>query len=121
MTAQLTNVKVSFKSEDISLHSVLENSITQGYEVKRRLNFIVLRKNFVFTIFKKSKNNLHHINITKLRQLSAIEAALADLKILNIHCIANSLVIDNITGQLNIGEKLPIRELVYRYKSESNF
>lgn len=121
MSVQLTNVKVSLKSEDISLHSVLDKSIAEGYIVKRKLNFLVLRKNFVFTIFKKGKNNLHHINITKLRQVSDINIALVDLEKLNIQYINNSLVIDNITGRLDIGEKLSIRELVYNYKSKSEY
>lgn len=112
-TVLLTNVKVSVKCEPISLHTVAETAQRHAYAVKARNNFIVLKKGFCCSLFKTKIGGSHnHVNITKIKSLSHIEKILEKLKRIKIICLPETLVVDNITGQLNIGTAVNLRKLI---------
>lgn len=112
-TAHLTNVKVSIKCEPVSLHTVLEKAQRRGYLTKERNNFIVFRKEFCCSLFKRKSNTQNnHVNITKIKSLPETDSILEELKLIGVICLPQTLVIDNITGQLNTQSTIDIRKLV---------
>lgn len=110
---KLTNIKISLKSSDLSLHTVSNKAHQQGYKVSCRNNFILLRREYLLTIFKnKIGSSVNHINVTKIKVFSEITSILKKLKDLGINCSENSVVIDNITGQLDTSQIINLRKIV---------
>lgn len=98
---KLTNIKVSLKSHARSLNTVLANSSKQACSVKTYNNFIVIRfstNKLVFTIFKNTTDDKHHINVTNLKKFQDLSLVLSCLRQLELRIIPGSIKIDNITG-----------------------
>ena len=59
-SVKLSNIKVSIK---IKIDSIsCKSRFMQNYS-----NFFVLQKKFTYIVFKKGKDNITHINITKIK------------------------------------------------------
>jgi TATA-box binding protein (TBP) (component of TFIID and TFIIIB) len=119
MSVELTNIKVSIKCNQESLDSVENNIKEKNLTYKRYNNFIVLRSDFVYTIFRQSKNKNNHINITKIKKYENISKAVENLKNFNLNVIDETLKIDNITGSLNLGKEVYIQDIISSVKSNS--
>lgn len=112
-TALVTNVKISIKCDPVSLHTVSEKAEDQAYKVKKSNNFIVLKRDFCVSLFKRKLGALYnHVNITKIRDFDSIDRIISELKKIDVFCRTEFLVVDNITGQLNTHVYIDIRKFV---------
>jgi len=112
-TALVTNVKISIKCDPVSLHTVSEKAVDHAYKVKRNNNFIVLKRDFCVSLFKRKLGGLYnHVNITKIRNLANIDKIIGELEKIGVFCRTEFLVVDNITGQLNTRVHIDIRKFV---------
>lgn len=117
MSSEIRNIKVSIQVKQQFLNIVEENCLNRGISIKKHNNFIVLYNKFVYTIFRESKDQTNHINITKIPSFDIIQESLDFLSTeLSFDIIPNSLKIDNITGSLNLNKKLVLCELIEKTK-----
>lgn len=111
--ATVTNVKISIKCQPVSLHTVLEIAVKNGYAVKESNNFIILKREFCCSLFKRKFGNLYnHVNVTKIKSELEIVKILEELEKIGVFCLSEHLVVDNITGQLDTHTKVDIKKLV---------
>lgn len=121
---QLTNIKISLKCEEVSLDSVKEFCSKADYPTKVYSNFVVIRKSFVYTIFKKNLiTNLHHVNITNIKNFDDIAKALESIIKFGLKLVKDTVKIDNLSGLLNTHKNIKLSDLVQSIKnnSEKNF
>jgi len=112
-TATVTNFKISVKCVPVSLDSVVERALEQAYTVKKNNNFVVLKREFCCSLFKRKLGCLYnHVNITKIKSRLEIAGILKELEKVGVYCQHNLVVIDNITGQLNTQTKVDVKKLV---------
>lgn len=112
-TAVVTNVKISTKCQPVSLHTVLEKAVEHAYRVKENNNFIILKREFCCSLFKRRSGSLYnHVNVTKIKSLLDIDKILEELKKIDVCCRPELVVVDNITGQLDTHTNIDIRRLV---------
>jgi TATA-box binding protein (TBP) (component of TFIID and TFIIIB) len=108
MLYKITNIKISVKTTFICLNTVIDK--VKCMKHKRYNNFVVLRNIYTYVIFKSGKNNINHINITKVKTFCDIEHAINHL--LNILCVEEiKRTVDNITVSLNINRKVNLNKL----------
>ena len=121
MSVKLTNIKVSISTNSISLDSVEKHLKELNSNFKRYNNFIVIRDLFVYTLFRVGKNNLNHLNITKIKNIDEIEKVLCNLENLGFKIIRNSLKIDNITGSYDLKKEIFLGKVVEKINQEEKF
>ena len=104
MTYQITNIKVSLKTQRICLDTVQRTLTEKKIIHKNHGNFLVVRKKFTYIIFKEGKRNNNHVNITKIQNFNDVICAQEELKDIcsYIVIIENTLKVDNITASLDI-------------------
>ena len=112
MSVNITNIKVSVNIEHQSLDTVEKRIKDLSLTHKRYNNFIVLRNNFVYTIFRTGKNNLNHVNITKIKDFNQVEKALNNLQNIGLNINEKSLHIDNITGSIDLKKEVHIESII---------
>ena len=95
MEYTIANVKVSVKTSAISLDIVIKDAEFNNLYCKNYKNFIVLKNNYTYIIFKQNKNNENHINITKIPSLELVDNAILLIKSIAT-CNILSYKIDNI-------------------------
>lgn len=115
---EIRNIKVSIQIKRQFLNIVELDCLNKYIKIKKHNNFIVLYNKFVYTIFRESKDQTNHINITKIPDFASIPKVLHFLSSeLSFDIIPNSLRIDNITGSLNLNRKLLLGELIQKTKT----
>lgn len=106
MDYKITNVKLSVKCKNISLDSVFDFCLQQNIPFTKFNNFLVLKSNYTYIIFKKSTKNIHHgeyhINITKIPSFEKISDCMEFLKRLSPAIKLLSLKVDNISVSYNL-------------------
>ena len=65
MQFEIKNIKISLKVHATLLNNVEEKCLEKNLSFNRKNNFLVVKDQFVYTIFLSSKNNTNHVNITK--------------------------------------------------------
>ena len=89
---RITNVKVSIKTSEI----ILDNVVYDETCMKRYKNFLVIKSQYTYIIFKTNKKkNVTHINITKIPSISDINNSILFLKTIIDFEVYNTTV-DNI-------------------------
>lgn len=121
MSVNVTNIKVSVNLEKQSLDSVEKKIKDSRLAYKKYNNFIVLRDNFVYTIFRSGKNNFNHVNITKIKHFFEVEEAIDILQNLDLNINRKSLKIDNITGSIDLKKEVRIEDVIELISSNANF
>ena len=108
MLYKITNIKISVKTTFICLNTVVDKIKDLNY--KRYNNFVVFRDIFTYVIFKSSKGENNHINITKIKTFDEITCAIKHL--LDVLCVSEiKRKIDNITVSLNLHKKVDLKNL----------
>jgi hypothetical protein len=114
----ITNIKISLKVLPICLDTVCSIAKKCDLAFKRYNNFIVLRNEFTYIIFKNKKGCNTHINITKLRCFSDIERC-QDFLNRDILCMFKSCVIqqkiDNITASYDLKKNVDILKTIEKF------
>jgi TATA-box binding protein (TBP) (component of TFIID and TFIIIB) len=121
---RLTNIKISLKCEELSLDSVQDFCVKSNYNLKVYSNFLVVRKKFVYSIFKKSLlTNLHHVNVTNIKSFKDIGEVLESLESFGLTPLKNTVKIDNLSGLIITEKNIKLPDLVRTIKenSEKNF
>ena len=132
MSIKLSNVKISCKIPEVSLDFVEERCKEKHWICKRYSNFLVVRNQFTFVLFKKSdsfcrswNSNSQHCNITKIPSLAAIEDSLTALSelIYKRKRYIKSVTIDNLTASGDLKRQVNLRDFVlshpdWHYNSE---
>jgi len=116
MSVKLTNIKVSVNCIGESLYSVCDKLRKSFIRHKIYNNFVVVKDRFVYTIFRQSKNSENHINITKIKKIEEIEDSIEIIEGFGFNIIKKSIKIDNITGSLDIGKEIFIKDLIESVK-----
>ncbi len=98
---KISNIKLSCKLQEISLHTVENICKTYNINTKQYNNFIVIKTFYTFIIFKKGNKTTNHLNITKIPNLSEIFFALIYIQNL-LETKILTYVIDNITATYQI-------------------
>lgn len=121
MSVKLTNIKVSIKTNLESLDSVEKKIEKKSLFYKRYNNFIVIKDNFVYTIFRPGKNKLNHINVTKIKSIDDIDKAIENLNFFGLSIIKSSLNIDNITGSFNLKKEVYLKKVIEIIQEDEQF
>jgi TATA-box binding protein (TBP) (component of TFIID and TFIIIB) len=114
----ITNIKVSLKVLPICLDTVCDIAKNNSIAYKKYNNFIVLRNEFTYIIFKNKKGCNTHINITKLRFFSDIEKSKQFLNDEILHLFNSNVIqqkIDNITASYDLKKNVNILETIEKF------
>ena len=126
------NIKISFKVNQFPLNRVKERIETLNQVDKEKIqliqypNFVVVKGQYVYTIFRAGKEKRNHVNATKIRSDDQVHACVQYLENL-LQLQACQLRIDNYIGgtdmrmHLRFEEILPIlqeKRVVYSYNLE---
>lgn len=120
MIYSITNIKVSLKSDCLCLNSVQQKLIEKNISFTSYTNFIVIRHNFTYILFKTGKNNNNHINITKIKKLENIDNAVENLKEILFECKFNEIFrkVDNITASVSVNKTINLQSLTAKFQNE---
>lgn len=115
---KLSNVKLSclIKLDKGEVFSIDEDEVG----LKRCSNFLVVKRRFVYTIFKTKKNaRKYHINITKIPSEKEINDALSNLNrvIKSKFCILHWRK-ENITCSINTNREIPLFQVFSLLKKQ---
>jgi TATA-box binding protein (TBP) (component of TFIID and TFIIIB) len=104
---RVTNVKISVKIPTIKLVDVIQKCKNRDLKVKIFPSFIVIYSNFIFTLFKKGKKKMQHVNITKC-SMDNVKEAMDELRYLtNFHHPYMGHIVDNISASTTM-PKMPL-------------
>ena len=126
---KITNIKLTLKTDVICLDSVeklLLQKKTLNEEkvsVKRYQNFLVIKNKFTYVLFKTSKNEMNHFNVTNVSTFADIDFACDHilkslLGALNVKEIFRR--IDNISATLNLNIKINLSNLISYFETKCN-
>ena len=115
MSYKIANVKVSLKTSPLSLDIVFNNLSSKGYNCRAYQNFLVIKTEFTFIIFKTNSKGENHINITKIPNLSFIKKAIEIIERLTF-CQVKSNTIDNIIATTSVSYNLNLNKIVEERK-----
>jgi len=105
------NVKISLKTSAVSLNNASVCLDTANINHKCYNNFITFKSEFAFVLFKPSKNNINHINVSKLKTKQDIEQSVSIIKkVFAVKVI--SAKVDNIVATTNLDRKLDLCRIV---------
>jgi TATA-box binding protein (TBP) (component of TFIID and TFIIIB) len=96
---EIKNIKISLKVKKVSLNSVLSVLDHERVKYVFKNNYIIIKRKYVFVVFKPKDQRIHHINITGIKEISGINKSICLLKLVNIVPIFYK--IDNITASYN--------------------
>jgi hypothetical protein len=115
----VANVKVSLKTSKIFLDNVHVVANKKNLYCKNYKNFIVVKSNFTYIIFKsREQQSESHINITKIPKVSKICEAIEVIRSL-INCNIISYKIDNIIATTNLRRELNLALISKNCKLEN--
>jgi TATA-box binding protein (TBP) (component of TFIID and TFIIIB) len=101
---RVTNVKISVKIPTIKLVDVIQKCKNRDLKVKIFPSFIVIYSNFIFTLFKKGKKKMQHVNITKC-SMDNVKEAMDELRYLtNFH---HPLILGHIVDNISASTTMP--------------
>lgn len=108
MLYKITNIKISVKTSFICLNTVVGKINDKNF--KRYNNFVVLRDNYTYVIFKSSNGDSNHVNITKIKTFGEITLAVEHLlKLFSLIEIKRQ--VDNITVSTSLNRKINLNLL----------
>ena len=113
MLFNVANVKVSTKINAIPLNIVCEILKEKNISSKIHNNFVVIKAQHTFILFKTKNLIESHINITKIRNLSCVNLAIKEIEEL-LNCTHYNLCIDNIIASTNLNKHLNLVDIVRR-------
>jgi len=106
----IRNIKISVRTSEVSLNNVLKHLSSENIPHRCYPNFVTFKKDFSFVVFKKSKNNSNHVNISSLRTNQDIKKSLHILKnLLKVKIL--SLKVDNVVATTNIKKRLNLLDI----------
>lgn len=116
----ITNIKVSLKSQRLCLNSVQKVLAEKKITFTKFTNFLVIRHEYTYILFKTGKNNNNHINITKIKHLENIDKAVENINHMLFECGFCEIYrkVDNITASVNIKKSVDLLSLVSFFKNE---
>ena len=107
----VANVKLSLKTSKIFLDNVCAIAEEKKLYCKNYKNFIVLKCDFTYIIFKsKAEQSESHINITKIPNIKNILEAIDIIKSL-IDCTIISYNIDNIIATTSLKKRINLASI----------
>ncbi len=112
---KVANVKVSIKTTPLFLDTVYKNLLEKEFNCIQHNNFLVLKSEFTYIIFKTNKKGENHINITKIPLVEKIPEAIKLIQNLT-NCFVISQTIDNIIATTNLNRKLNLVDISSRKK-----
>jgi len=104
---KVANVKVSIKTSQLFLDTVYKNLLEKNLKCIQHNNFLVLKSDFTYIIFKTNKQGENHINITKIPSVDQIPKAIELIQNLT-DCFVITQTIDNIIATTNLKRKLSL-------------
>ena len=116
MDYKIANVKVSIKTSPIVLDNVVEKCQQNGLYCKNYKNFLVIKNEYTYIMFKKNQQNENHINITKIPTLDLVGVAISRIKDLT-NCVVTSQTIDNIIASTSIKKRLNLQSVAKLFPS----
>ena len=122
MQFEIKNIKISLKVNEQLLNNVEKKCVIENLICKRKNNFLIIKDNFIYTLFLPSKNKTNHVNITKIPNTNSIALATNFLsEKLNLDICEGSWKIDNITATLDLGTKISILKLLNNHSQFHNY
>lgn len=113
---KIANVKVSLKTDKVFLDNVCEIAKEKKLYCKKYKNFIVLKSNYTYIIFKsKEQQSESHINITKIPNTKSVRKAIDVITSL-ILCTIISYKVDNIIATTNLNRQINLASIVNNKK-----
>ena len=110
---RISNIKISAKIELTCLDTASIKLSNNGIAIKLFCNYITFFSKFTYIIFKGSKNQISHVNITRLKNDKEIEQSLDHLnKILG--CQILNFKVDNIIATDDFHQHLNLKEIAQR-------
>jgi TATA-box binding protein (TBP) (component of TFIID and TFIIIB) len=106
---EVKNIKISLKITKIPLNSVISQFEDENLPYKIKNNYIILRKVFVYILFKPKNSEISHINITGIPNVESISNSIDILtKIILKSLIITPLdyKIDNLTAVYDYKKKI---------------
>lgn len=121
---EVRNIKLSAKIQFCPLDIVTKRLTEKNVPYKKFGNFISFRKKFSFVVFKPSKDNLTHVNITRVPNFNGhVTKSLKILtKLLNRKILSS--MVDNIIATTDLKKKVLLNDIIknksinYMYNSE---
>lgn len=121
--SKIKNLVVSNIKLSCTINLLDEKTISLNKEVEKSFhgNFTVVRKKYIYTIFKRRENrDDYHVNITKVPSTSQIETSIEELSnIITNSFIVQSYKIDNMTCSFDAGCHIPLMGVFDDLKKES--
>lgn len=111
MQFKVANVKVSIKVSAIPLDIVCKIAKERNISLKVHNNFIVLKANFTFIIFKAKNLVENHINITKIPNVKSIPIAILEIENI-LMCEHFNLCVDNIIASSSVNKAVSLINIV---------
>lgn len=115
----VTNVKLSLKIRYICLDTV-ENILNKlNISVKSYPNFLVFRKTYTFILFKSKDKIRNHINVTNIKKVENLDAAINTLKDILDFKSADifSTTVDNITASFSVKTDFNFLDILEKFKT----
>ena len=111
----ITNVKISFKTSINCLNTVEKKCVEKDIVCKRYENFIVVKSQFTFIIFKKKRlsNDINHVNATKIQSLEKIVECVnhfSSIFEIDRRDLSN-IAVDNITASVNLNKNINLSQI----------
>lgn len=98
---EVKNIKISLKITKIPLNSVIRQFESENISYKIKNNYIILRKVFVYILFKPKNSEISHINITGIPNIESISNSIEILKeniLKSLRLVPLDYKIDNLTA-----------------------
>ena len=116
MQFEIKNIKISLKVHAQLLNNVENKCSEKKLSFTRKNNFLIVKDQFIYTIFLSSKNETNHVNITKIPQISEIDQSINFLsEKLCLSVCEETFRIDNITASLNLNYKISLIKLIDKH------
>ena len=114
----ISNIKLSCK---IDLLDETTISLNKEADTRSHGNFTVVKKRYVYIIFKKRKNKQsYHVNITKVPSSAEIMSSIDQLsRIITNNFIVKSYNIENMTCSFDAGFNIPVIKVFDQLEKKS--
>ncbi len=117
---EIRNIKISLKTEQISLNSVLNQLEHECIPFVTKNNYVIIRYQFVYIFFKSKNCLITHINITKIPNIQSIYQSIDILKeqiFNNLNLTVVNQQIDNITATFDFRKEIDQMKILNRAKN----
>lgn len=115
---RVSNVKLSCSIDLLDGSAI---TLNKDVDKKRFSNFTVVRKKYVYIIFKRRKiSEGYHVNITKVPSTAQIQASIDELSnIITNKFVVKSYKIENLTCSFDVGFNIPLMDVFDRVEKKS--